>query len=116
MAINDLKAKFLDTAVWHGSLEQAEAILKEHPEIAASDIHTEAVRLMLDLGFDIGSARSPAPVAKRRTPRGGASRILVYGELADRAGSAVGSEERLMQDSVGRSISVSGRTVGVDAK
>lgn len=34
---------FIKTAVWHGSLAEAEALLAAHPAIAASDIHTAAL-------------------------------------------------------------------------
>src|SRR2546422_9585806 len=40
---HDPRAAFIDAATWHGSLERAEAILAEHPEVASSDIHTAAV-------------------------------------------------------------------------
>ncbi len=39
----DPRAAFLGAATWHGSLEPAEAILRAHPELAGSDIHTAAV-------------------------------------------------------------------------
>ena len=37
------RAAFLEAALWHGSLERANQILYEHPELASSDIHTAAV-------------------------------------------------------------------------
>jgi ankyrin repeat protein len=40
---HDPTAEFIEASVWHGSLERAEAILGEHPEIAASNIHTAAI-------------------------------------------------------------------------
>ena len=43
MSSADPKAEFIDAAVWHGSLERADAILAEHPEIAASDIYVAAI-------------------------------------------------------------------------
>lgn len=39
----DLTNEFLDAAVWNGTLDQAEAILSAHPEIANSSIYTAAV-------------------------------------------------------------------------
>jgi len=42
-AIADPRAAFLAAAFWHGTLDQAAAILAAHPEIASSDIHTAAV-------------------------------------------------------------------------
>src|SRR5437868_4206914 len=41
--IDDPRAAFLESCVWHGSLERAEAILAAHPELASSDIHTAAI-------------------------------------------------------------------------
>jgi ankyrin repeat protein len=41
--IDDPRAAFIEACVWHGSLEQAGAILAAHPEIASSDIHTAAI-------------------------------------------------------------------------
>ncbi|OLB53748.1 MAG: ankryin [Gemmatimonadetes bacterium 13_2_20CM_2_69_23] len=40
----DRRAAFLDAAVWHGTLERAEAVLGAHPEIASGDIYTAAVQ------------------------------------------------------------------------
>ena len=34
---------FIEASVWHGSLEQAEAILAAHPEITTSNIHAAAI-------------------------------------------------------------------------
>ena len=39
----DLRAAFIEAAVWHGSLETAEAILAAHPEIASESIHVAAI-------------------------------------------------------------------------
>ncbi len=43
MTPSDPKAEFIDAAVWHGTLERAEAILAAHPEIAGSDIFVAAI-------------------------------------------------------------------------
>ena len=40
---NDMRTAFLGAATWHGSLEEAEAILAAHPDISAADVHTAAV-------------------------------------------------------------------------
>jgi ankyrin repeat protein len=37
------RAAFIQAAVWHGSLERAQALLSAHPEVASSDIHTAAI-------------------------------------------------------------------------
>jgi len=39
----DPRAEFINASVWHGSLDRAQEILAEHPEVASSDIHTAAV-------------------------------------------------------------------------
>jgi ankyrin repeat protein len=38
-----LRESFISAATWHGSLEEANAILAAHPEIAGSDIHAAAI-------------------------------------------------------------------------
>jgi ankyrin repeat protein len=39
----DLRADFMQAATWHGSLERAQVILAEHPELASSNIFTAAI-------------------------------------------------------------------------
>ena len=41
--MNDVRAAFLRAATWHGDLAEAEGLLRTHPELRASDIHTAAV-------------------------------------------------------------------------
>ena len=43
MTISNPRLAFLEAALWHGSLDRAEAILSTHPEVASRDIHTAAV-------------------------------------------------------------------------
>jgi ankyrin repeat protein len=43
MADAETRTAFLEAALWHGSLESAQALLADHPELAAGDIHTAAV-------------------------------------------------------------------------
>jgi hypothetical protein len=43
MAPDDPVNRFLAAATWHGSLDDASALLAAHPEIAASGIHAAAV-------------------------------------------------------------------------
>jgi ankyrin repeat protein len=66
----DVRTAFLEAATWHGSLEAAEAILVEHPELRGSDIHTAAV-----LGDDAlvrqFIARDPQSVTAKSPPYGG---------------------------------------------
>lgn len=42
-ARQDPRAEFINVSVWHGSLDRAQEILADHPEVASSDIHTAAV-------------------------------------------------------------------------
>lgn len=56
----------MKVAVWHGTLERAEAILAAHPEIANSNIHTAAI-----LGDDAGVRRFLALDAGNATAKGG---------------------------------------------
>jgi ankyrin repeat protein len=43
MSLDNPLAAFIETAIWHGTLESAEAILAAHPEIARSSIHAAAI-------------------------------------------------------------------------
>lgn len=65
-----MRTAFLEAATWHGSLEAAEAILIEHPELRGSDIHSAAV-----LGDDAlvrqFIARDPQSVSAKSPPYGG---------------------------------------------
>src|SRR3954454_3255339 len=57
---------FIEACVWHGTLERAEAILAEHPEIAGGDIYTAAL-----LGEDAAVHRFLALDAQNATAKGG---------------------------------------------
>ena len=65
----DPRDAFLDASVWHGSLDEAQAILAAHPEIVSSDVHTAAI-----LGDDAGVRRflelDPANATAKGGPRG----------------------------------------------
>src|SRR5213596_3444292 len=67
--MNDPRAAFIEAAVWHGTLERAEAILAAHPEIASSDIHSAAI-----LGDDAAVRRflelDPGNATLKGGPRG----------------------------------------------
>jgi ankyrin repeat protein len=67
--MEDPRASFITAAVWHGSLEQAQAILAAHPEIAGRDIHLAAL-----LGDDAGVRRflaaDPAGATATSAPLG----------------------------------------------
>jgi len=67
---NDPRVAFIEAALWHGSLERAEAIRAEHPDLAKRDIHIAAilgeddvVRRLLEL--------DPRSVTARSAPYGG---------------------------------------------
>ena len=71
----DPVAAFIEAAIWHGSLERAEAMRAEQPGIATSGIHAAAV-----LGDDAGVRRflalDPASATATSPPYGGSA--LVY--------------------------------------
>jgi ankyrin repeat protein len=68
-------AAFIEAAIWHGTLEAAEAILSAHPEIAQSSIHVAAI-----LGDDAAVRRfvaaDPRNVTRKEAPYDGDA--LVY--------------------------------------
>ncbi|HEX3092707.1 MAG TPA: ankyrin repeat domain-containing protein, partial [Candidatus Angelobacter sp.] len=68
-------AAFIEAAIWHGTLDAAEAILAAHPEIARTSIHVAAV-----LGDDAAVRRfiaaDPQNVTKKEPPYDGDA--LVY--------------------------------------
>ncbi len=43
LATADVRPAFIKAAIWHGTLDYAEAILAAHPELAAADIHVGAI-------------------------------------------------------------------------
>jgi len=74
-ALTNPVAAFIEAAIWHGTLDAAEAILAAHPEIARSSIHVAAI-----LGDD-GAVRrfiaaDPRNVTKKEAPYDGDA--LVY--------------------------------------
>src|ERR1043166_1264116 len=72
---SDPVAAFIEAAVWQGTLERANAMLAERPEIAGSGIHAAAV-----LGDDAGVRRflalDPGSATATTPPYGGTA--LVY--------------------------------------
>jgi len=74
-ALKNPVAAFIEAAVWHGTLEAAEAILAAHPEIARESIHVAAI-----LGDDAAVrkfiAADPKNVTKKEAPYDGDA--LVY--------------------------------------
>jgi ankyrin repeat protein len=68
-------AAFIEAAIWHGTLEAAEAILAAHPEIARNSIHVAAI-----LGDDAAVRQfistDPRNVTKKEAPYDGDA--LVY--------------------------------------
>ena len=75
MTGNDLRSAFLQAATWHGSLDEAAAMLAAHPDLPAADIHTAAV-----LGDDAAVGRflahDPASAGALSEPYGASP--LVY--------------------------------------
>src|SRR2546430_17019944 len=67
--MSDPRAAFIESAVWHGTLERAVAILAAHPEIASGDIHSAAI-----LGDDAAVRRflelDPGNATVKGGPRG----------------------------------------------
>ncbi len=63
----DARGAFIEAAVWHGPLDEAQAILAAHPEIASSDIHMAAL-----LGDEAAVrqflARDPANATAKSAP------------------------------------------------
>ena len=41
--MNDVRAEFIRAATWHGTLDEPEAMLAQHPELRTGDIHTAAI-------------------------------------------------------------------------
>ncbi len=70
MPDQEMRTAFLEAALWHGSLEGANQLLAEHPDLASSDIHTAAV-----LGDDAAVRRflaaDPSSVNAKSPPHGG---------------------------------------------
>ena len=62
----DPYAAFIEASIWHGSLEPAQAILTEHPEIAETDIYTASL-----LGDDATVRRLVAKNPGSATATGG---------------------------------------------
>jgi len=61
--VTDTRAAFIKAAIWHGTLDEAEALLARHPELRAGDIHTAAIlgddrAVRRFLAEDPGSARA----------------------------------------------------------
>ncbi len=73
--MRDSCVELIENSVWHGSLERANAILEEHPELASGDIHIAAI-----LGDDAAVrrflAQDPTRVRATSEPWGGTP--LVY--------------------------------------
>ena len=68
--MTDVRAAFIKAATWHGTLDEAEALLAKHPELRASDIHTAAI-----LGDDQAVTRllaeDPSRATAKSPPYGG---------------------------------------------
>ena len=66
MTVDEARTEFIQTSVWHGSLEHSEALLAAHPDVATSDIHVAAI-----LGDDGAVRRFLEADPSAATARGG---------------------------------------------
>ena len=64
--LEQMRARFIEAAFWHGRVEAAHAVVSEHPDVASSDIHTAAM-----LGDDSAVRRFVADDPARATAKGG---------------------------------------------
>jgi hypothetical protein len=58
----DPRTAFIEAALWHGTLDRANALLAAHPELVSGDIHTAAI-----LGDDVAVRRFLAEDAGNAT-------------------------------------------------
>jgi len=65
----DRRVEFIAASTWHGSLERADAMLADHPELAGSDIHTAAILGDVE-GVRAFLAGDPGSVHARSEPYG----------------------------------------------
>jgi len=68
--VSDVRAAFIKAAVWHGTLDEAEALLAKHPELRAGDIHTAAI-LGDDRAVRRFLAEDPSRATAKSPPYGG---------------------------------------------
>ncbi|OLC07471.1 MAG: hypothetical protein AUH41_10420 [Gemmatimonadetes bacterium 13_1_40CM_66_11] len=66
----DARAEFIKAATWHGTLDEAEALLARHPELRAGDIHTAAI-VGDDLAVTRFLAEDPNRATAKSAPYGG---------------------------------------------
>ena len=64
------RAAFIEASFWYGPLDQANAILAAHPEIASSDVHTAAI-----LGDDVAVRRYLSTDQSLATARAGPRKV-----------------------------------------
>ena len=68
--MTDPRAAFIKAATWHGTLDEAEAMLAQHPELRAGDIHTAAI-LGDDGAVQRLLAQDPGNATVKSPPYGG---------------------------------------------
>src|SRR2546427_2512958 len=68
--MTDSRAAFIKAATWHGTLDEAEALLARHPELRAGDIHTAAI-VGDDLAVTRFLAEDPNRATAKSAPYGG---------------------------------------------
>src|SRR5215831_10096679 len=70
VSMPDLRTQFIESAIWHGTLDKAETMLRDHPELNSGDIHTAAI-----LGNEPAVRRfvesNPSSVRAKTGPYGG---------------------------------------------
>ena len=68
--MTDLRVAFIKAATWHGTLDEAEALLAQHPELRSSDVHTAAI-LGDDRAVRTFLAEDPRRATLQSPPYGG---------------------------------------------
>jgi len=68
--MTDVRAAFIKAATWHGTLEEPEVLLAQHPELRGSDIHTVAI-LGDDRAVRAFLAEDPSRATLQSPPYGG---------------------------------------------
>src|SRR3989441_1656390 len=68
--MTDFRAAFIKAAIWHGTLDEADALLATHPELRAGDIHPAAI-LGDDLAVTRLLAEDPSRATAKSPPYGG---------------------------------------------
>jgi ankyrin repeat protein len=68
--MTDTRAAFIEAATWHGTLDEANAMLAQHPALRAGDVHTAAI-LGDDRAVQRFLAEDPSRATAKSPPYGG---------------------------------------------